>query len=112
MMLFAHYLFFMLAGHAYADFALQNPYHSSIKYPGNEYNYPWWVALICHSFIHGGIVGIVTGIWWLGAAETIHHATTDWIKGRRWIGSTADQISHVIAKIVWALIALDPALQN
>lgn len=103
-------LFLMMAGHAYADFALQTPFHSAAKYPGNDHRYPWAVALACHSLIHGGIVALVTGLWWLGVAETAAHAAIDGGKGRGWYGQVTDQVLHITCKIAWMIIALRVAL--
>lgn len=102
----AQMLFLMMAGHAYADFALQDPWHSAVKYPGNAYNYPWPVALLCHSLIHGGIVALITGYWWLGVLETAAHGAIDWGKAKSWYGATADQLAHVACKIVWVATAV------
>ena len=99
-------LFLMVAGHAYADFALQSGWHSSVKRPGNPHGYPWPVALACHSLIHGGIVALVTGMWWLGALESIVHGATDYIKGRGWIGAVTDQLIHLACKVLWCVLAM------
>lgn len=99
---FCHLMFLMLAGHAYADFALQSPWHSAAKYPANDMAYPWYAALGCHALIHGGIVALITGSWILGVCETIGHAITDYLKGRGWYGSRTDQALHLLQKLVWA----------
>ncbi len=99
-------LFLLLAGHAYADFALQTPHHSAAKCPGNKTGIPWQVGLGYHALIHGGIVALVTGYWWLGVAETIIHGTTDHIKWRRWIDPLTDQAIHIGCKIIWVIIAI------
>lgn len=103
---FLELMFFMIAGHAYADFALQGPWHSSAKYPGNEHGYPWQVGLLCHGLIHGGIVGLVTGSWLLGTFETISHAMIDYGKSRGWYGNVTDQLAHITCKIIWACLIL------
>ena len=99
-------MFLMMAGHAYADFALQSPHHSRAKYPGNETGIPWTVGLGCHGLIHGGIVALVTGSWLLGVAETVAHAGIDGLKSRGWYGQTTDQFLHFACKIAWMIIAL------
>lgn len=103
-------LFLMIAGHAYADFALQDPFHSGAKYPGNKTGIPWPVGLMCHALIHGGIVALATGFWLLGVAETAAHAAIDGGKGRGWYGQTTDQILHIVCKIAWTIIAISVAL--
>lgn len=104
-------LFLMLAGHAYADFALQDPFHSSAKYPGNETGIPWHVGLGCHALIHGGIVALVTGQWLIGVAETGSHFAIDAFKGRGWFSATTDQILHIGCKLLWTMLALTVALR-
>jgi hypothetical protein len=99
-------LFLMLAGHAFADFAIQTEYTSRAKRPGGSANVPWQMALLYHSLIHGGIVALVTGYWLLGVAETIAHMWLDYGKGREWISARTDQLAHIACKIVWAFIAL------
>lgn len=100
-------IFLMLAGHAYADFGIQTDRASRAKCPGNTTGIPWQVGLGYHALIHGGIVALVTGHWWLGAAETIAHAVTDHIKWRGWIGNATDQAVHIGCKIIWAIIAIN-----
>lgn len=107
----ARMMFLMIAGHAYADFALQDRFHSAAKYPGNDTGYPWYVGLGCHSLIHGGIVALATGLWWLGVAETTAHALIDFGKGRGWWNATADQIAHIACKIAWTIVAILVALR-
>jgi hypothetical protein len=99
-------LFLMLAGHAYADFALQDPWHSAVKYPGNAHGYPWPVALACHGLIHGGLVALATGVWWIGALEAAAHAGIDYGKSRGWYGARADQLAHFVCKIIWMIIVI------
>lgn len=98
--------FYMMAGHALADFALQSPHHSAAKRPGNTTGIPWPVGLGCHAMIHGGVVALATGLWPLGVAEAVAHATIDYGKGRRLYGPITDQLAHVFCKIVWMIIAL------
>jgi hypothetical protein len=107
---FGRLIFYMLAGHALADFALQSPWHSSCKYPDNVQQYPWYAGLGCHALIHGGLVGLITGYWLIGVAETIAHAGIDFMKGRGWIDSRTDQAMHFACKAWWATIAIGVTL--
>ncbi len=100
-------MFLMMAAHAYADFALQDPWHSSIKYPDNAAGYPWRVALACHGLIHGGLVAVITGQWWIGAMEAVAHAAIDYGKSRAWYGATPDQLLHIACKIIWIIVAIN-----
>lgn len=102
-----HLLFMMAAAHAYADFALQDPWHSGVKYPGNGAGYPWRVALACHGLIHGGLVALITGHWWIGVMETVAHTAIDYGKSRKCYGSTSDQLAHIVCKIIWIVIAIN-----
>src|SRR5882757_1823110 len=98
-------LFLMIAGHAFADFGLQDAYQSQAKRA--DFNPSgWFHALLCHSLIHGGIVALVTGQWMIGVAETVAHAMIDYGKGRKWYGTTADQTMHIGYKIIWMIIAI------
>jgi hypothetical protein len=51
-------------------------------------------------------VAIVTGLWWLGLAETVIHAATDHLKCEKRIGINIDQAVHVVCKVLWAAIAV------
>lgn len=98
-------LFLMLAGHALCDFPLQGAEMASAKRPGGHKTIAWPAALGCHALIHGGAVALITGLWWLGAAETIAHAAIDGAKCRGAFGMKADQVLHVLCKAAWAAIA-------
>jgi len=100
-------VFFMLAGHAYADFALQTPRTSAAKYPGNNTGVPWFVGMGYHALIHGACVALATGFWLLGVAETVSHFAIDSIKGRGWMTNEADQCAHVVCKFIWMIIAIN-----
>lgn len=71
-----------------------------------EGNPRWVYGIACHALIHGGIVALITGHWWLGALETIAHAAIDETKCRGRIGLTVDQLLHFACKAVWAGIAV------
>ena len=96
-------LFAMLMfGHALADYPLQGDFLSKAKnrtapIPG----VPWQQALGWHAVIHGGFVGIITGIWWLGVAEAVIHAAVDDAKCRGRISFNTDQAIHIACKAVW-----------
>lgn len=94
-------LFLMLAWHAIADGPLQSADLSAAKRGPGRGQY-----LLLHGLIHGGGVAVVTGFWWLGAAETVMHAFIDEQKGRGRITHLTDQALHALCKIVWAAVAL------
>lgn len=96
----------LIFGHALADYPLQGDFLARAKnrmapIPG----FPWWQALGAHAVIHGGVVGIITGIWWLGLAEAAVHFVTDDLKCRGRIGLNTDQAIHVACKAAWAAVA-------
>ena len=107
-------LFFLLVGHALADYPLQGDFLAKAKsrtapIPG----FPWWQALTAHAIIHAGMVGLIvllaTGdhglVYALAAAEFVAHFLTDDAKCRGRIGLNTDQTIHVACKVLWALIA-------
>lgn len=98
-------LFLLLAGHALADYPLQGDFLAANKARTGPNYVPWWQALLAHALIHGGLVAVITGVWWLGLAETIVHAATDHLKCEKRIGINADQAVHIACKVLWALIA-------
>lgn len=97
----------LLSGHALADYPLQGDFLAKAKnrsapIPG----VPWWQALSAHSLIHGGVVALITGLWWLGCAEILIHWLTDDAKCRGKLSFNQDQAIHIACKIAWWLIAL------
>lgn len=98
--------FNMAAAHALCDFPLQPGLMSAAKRPGAVPTMPWPFALGCHALIHGGAVSLLTGVWWLGAAETVAHALVDGAKCRGAFGMKTDQALHLSAKLLWAAIAV------
>jgi hypothetical protein len=109
MNLLAQLIFLLIAAHALADFPLQGHEMATAKRPGGSRCIPWYMALGCHSLIHGffvaAIAGVLTGTWWLGPVETVSHAAIDGAKCRGWFGMKADQALHLACKLAWALIA-------
>ena len=104
---FCHLAFLMAAGHALADRPLQEGAIRAEKYaPRGEGNPRWVYGIACHGLIHGGMVALITGHWWLGALETIAHAAIDETKCRGRIGLVVDQLLHFACKAVWAGIAV------
>ncbi len=106
----------LLAGHALADFALQSDAMAKGKnrhtfvdpnsIPKGQkpmVSWPYW--LTSHALIHGGVVSLVTGIWWLGIVETVFHWGIDFAKCESWTGIHADQSMHVFCKVVWWVIS-------
>lgn len=100
-------LFLLLAGHALADYPLQGDFLATGKSRAKPTPFiPWYQALGAHAAIHGGLVAIITGIWWLGVLEAVAHAVIDDAKCTGKIGFNTDQALHIACKALWVLIAL------
>jgi len=98
-------LLYLLAVHAVCDYPLQGQFLSDAKRPNGVRGFPWQLALASHSLIHAGGVALVTGSWWLGAAEFVAHGAIDYLKCRNRIGIWTDQAAHAACKVVWAVLA-------
>ena len=97
----------LLVWHVIADYPLQGDFLSRAK---NRFNplpgVPWYQALGAHVMIHGGVVWLITGIWWLGLLELVCHAAIDDTKCRGAIGFNTDQALHALCKLVWTLVVV------
>jgi hypothetical protein len=102
---FAQLMILMGAAHVICDFPLQG-HLSKAKRPGGDPGLPWQMALAGHGLVHGGAVALITGIWWLGAAELLAHCAIDFGKCRLWYGMKVDQVAHFACKIAWAALAV------
>lgn len=102
--------------HALCDFPLQPEFmakgknrHTPVDFSkipkGQTPTIIWPYFLSAHSLIHGLGVYLVTGIMWLGVAETLVHWITDYAKCENWTNPHQDQSLHVGAKALWALLA-------
>ena len=97
----------LIAGHALADYPLQGDFLSKAKNRANPIpGVPWWQALWAHSSIHGAVVGLVTGIWWLGVAEALAHFWIDDAKCTGKLTFNQDQAAHIVLKALWLGIAI------
>jgi hypothetical protein len=104
-------LFWLLAGHALADFAIQPDAMARGKsrhfVPRQaesrkaETIWPYW--LTSHALIHGAAVALATGCVPLGIAETVAHWLIDFGKCEDWYGFHVDQAAHVACKLAWAV---------
>jgi hypothetical protein len=97
-------LFLLVAGHFLADYPLQGQFLAEAKSRHTKLGGVYWLhALTGHSFIHGGVVAILTGSVILGIAETVVHWITDWLKCENKISLHQDQAIHLLSKVVWFL---------
>lgn len=100
-------LFWLLVGHALGDYPIQGDFLAQGKNRNTAIGknvWPW--CLSAHCFIHAGFVAFITGSIWLGVAEGICHAITDWLKCENKISFNTDQFIHIACKIVWAVIVV------
>lgn len=102
----AHVAFWLLVGHALADFPLQGDFLAKAKnhrapLPG----VPWLPCLLAHVAICGGAVALATGSLGLGIAEAFIHFQIDWAKNQGDFGFTDDQVLHLLCKFAWFLVA-------
>ena len=106
-------LFFLLAGHALADYSLQTEPMAVCKcrravHP-LQASVPWFYWLTAHAGIHGAVVGGLVrwfGYSWdiaigLGMAETFVHWMIDFAKCGRLFGIHVDQALHAFCKLAW-----------
>lgn len=106
--------FWLMVGHALADFPLQGDFVARGKNrhvrteppPGQKYQPVWPIVLPAHGLIHGGFVAYFTGIWWLGLCEALAHCAIDFLKCDRRFGVYTDQALHVACKVLWVVVAL------
>lgn len=106
-------LFFLLAGHALMDYALQGDAMARGKCrraaDAGAQPVPWYYWLTAHAILHGAAVGAVVqwgyGDWNLAVgfavAETAAHWLIDLGKCERLYSIHLDQGLHVLCKIAW-----------
>lgn len=121
MTIFVTILFWLLFGHALADFPFQGPYLSAAKRRHNPEgaNGFWVCALSAHALIHAGMVALTMTLVgmghglpqlvalaiFFGMAEFTGHWLIDLSKCEGRIGMVPDQVLHFICKGAWAGIA-------
>jgi len=113
-------LFFLLAGHALMDYALQGDAMAACKcrrstHPAAQ-SVPWYYWLTAHALLHGAAVGVLVqwgyNNWNLAlgfaVAESIAHWLIDFGKCEKMYSIHIDQALHVLCKVAWwALLAGD-----
>jgi hypothetical protein len=101
-------LFFLIVGHALADYPLQGDFLAQAKNRNTPVGKIFWPhALGAHAMIHAGFVTLITGSVLLGIAEAVVHAVTDWLKCENKISLNTDQAVHIACKVIWAALAAD-----
>jgi hypothetical protein len=102
--------FLLLFGHALADYPFQGDFLSKAKnHLKPVAGVPWWLALLTHGIIHGGMVLLVTMSLPLALTEVIYHTLIDYGKCDKRYGLAADQAMHVVCKLVY-VVALSSVL--
>lgn len=108
--------FFLLAGHAFADYPLQAGPMATCKCRHSvnpvQKDVPWFYWMTAHSLIHGGLVGVIVH-WFghsfdaavlLGVLESLLHFIIDVGKCEKYYNIGADQTLHVLCKFAWWLL--------
>lgn len=104
-----HLLWWLIVGHAFADFVLQSgamALGKSRHHQGAPGEPPWFYWLTAHALTQGAVVGVVTGSTGLAVAESAAHWVIDMGKCEHLYGFNTDQLLHVICKLVWLWILL------
>jgi hypothetical protein len=106
-------LFFLLAGHALMDFALQSDAMAVCKCRRTDNplqkSVPWYYWLTAHALLHGAAVGVVlhwtTGNWEVAVTFAVVEAVVHWLvdlgKCEKLYGIHVDQALHVGCKVLW-----------
>ena len=108
--------FFMLAGHALADYPFQSGAMATCKCrrANNplQLEVPWYYWLAAHALVHGGTVGVIVK-WWgfspdaavlIGIMESVIHFLIDAGKCEKLYGMAIDQLLHVACKAIWCVL--------
>lgn len=97
----------LVVAHAVCDYPLQGDFLAKAKNRTAPIaGVPWQQALGAHAVIHGGAVGLLTGIWWLGVAEAVAHWLTDDAKCRGKLSFNQDQAIHIVCKAAWVVAVM------
>ena len=103
-------LFWLLAGHAVADFTLQTDVMAKGKNrhkrpenvpPGQKAMPCWYYWLTAHALEHGACVALATGSVVLGLLEAALHWIIDFAKCDGYLNPHSDQFLHLLCKILW-----------
>ena len=105
-------LLVLLFLHALADFAFQsdamakgkNRHHKTAAPPGQKYMPCWHWWLSAHAAIHGGLIIVTFGVWWLGLIEFFAHFTIDFLKCDNVTNPNQDQAMHILLRFIYAII--------
>lgn len=105
-------LFFLIAGHALADYSLQsesmargkNPSEKMLPPIGVRHRVPrWYHWMAAHALIHGLVVAIILDPVF-GVIETVLHFAIDCGKCSEVYGMNVDQTLHLACKLAYILL--------
>jgi hypothetical protein len=98
--------FWLLVGHAVADYPLQGEFLAKAKNAWAPVSgVPWWIAMTAHCLIHAGVVMLVTHSLPLALLEFTMHFGIDVFKCAGMSNFIADQYMHVLCKLFWAILS-------
>lgn len=108
----AYNLTVLLFLHALADFALQsdamakgkNRHIKTTPPPGQKYMPCWHWWLSAHAAIHGGLIIVTLGVWWLGLIEFCAHFIIDFLKCDNVTNPNQDQACHLSLRIIYSIV--------
>jgi len=106
-------LFLLIAGHALADYPLQNEAMATCKdrharLPLQK-SVPWYYWLTAHALVHGFVVAVIVAGWtgnhdlgvMLGLMEFAAHWVIDVSKCEGYTNIHIDQGLHIVCKVIW-----------
>ena len=92
----------LVFGHFLADYPLQGNFLATAKNLHDPVEgVPWWQAMMAHSAIHAGFVGVITGSLVLAIVEYSFHYLIDIAKCDKLIGYNVDQFLHITCKVLY-----------
>ena len=97
-------LLLLIMVHFVGDFVLQNDRMAVEKCPGKDLtlNWSWW--LTGHASTHALLVYLVTSNIVICFFEFIAHFIIDWLKCKFAFRLSADQLFHLLCKIIWVCL--------
>ncbi|MEB3334316.1 MAG: DUF3307 domain-containing protein [Cyanobacteriota bacterium] len=87
--------------HFFCDFGLQSDRMAREKCPGQDQTLHWGWWLTAHAATHGLAVALLSGVPFLGVAETAIHALIDYNKCVGRFTLRTDQLLHLACKALW-----------
>lgn len=101
-------LWWLVVGHAVADFVVQSDTIALSKNRNlpNKTGVPWQFWLSAHALVHGGAVTLILVSPILGACEAVAHWAIDFGKCENWYDMATDQLFHLARKILWLLVSM------